>query len=184
MNRRALVGAVAAALTLAAVPKRARANRRLRPPGAMKPGAFEQACIGCFRCAEVCPTRVIRFPGALSLETALPHLETDERACILCMKCTGVCPTGALRPIPLDADVIAKEVRIGVPVLTRSRCLPWTGQGICRLCYQVCPYPDAAVEVVGPQKAPLFHPEACVGCGLCEEACPELARAIRIEPFS
>ena len=39
------------------------------------------------------------------------------------------------------------------------------------------------MELVGPQKAPLFHPEACVGCGLCEEACPETAQAIRIVPL-
>lgn len=183
MKRRALIGAVAAAISLAVVPKRARAQRRvLRPPGALPPGAFEQACIGCFRCAEVCPTRVIRFPGVLSLDTATPRLETADRACILCMKCTEVCPTPALTPIAADREVVARTVRIGVPVLTRSQCLSWNGRGVCRLCYQVCPYPDLAVEVVGPQKAPLFHAEACVGCGLCEEACPESAQAIKIEP--
>lgn len=183
MNRRALIGAAAAAIALAAVPKRARADaRKLRPPGALPPGAFEAACIGCFRCAEVCPTRVIRFPAALSLENATPRLELADRACILCMKCTDVCPTDALKEIAADRDVIAREVRIGVPKLKRPQCLPWTGQGICRLCYQVCPYPDRAVELVGPQKAPLFHADACVGCGLCEEACPETAQAIVIEP--
>lgn len=183
MNRRALIGAAAAAIALAAVPKRARADgRKLRPPGALKPGAFEASCIGCFRCAEVCPTRVIRFPSALSLENATPHLDFAERACILCMKCTDACPTDALKEIAADSDVVAREVRIGVPKLKRPQCLPWTGQGICRLCYQVCPYPDRAVELVGPQKAPLFHADACVGCGLCEEACPDTARAIVIEP--
>ncbi|MFT3710167.1 MAG: 4Fe-4S dicluster domain-containing protein [Archangium sp.] len=175
MNRRALIGAAAAAIALAAAPKNARAARQLRPPGALEPGAFEQACIGCFRCAEVCPTKVIRFPSALSLETATPHLDFDLAACVLCMKCTDVCPTDALKPIAAEAT------RIGVPKLNRSQCLPWTGQGVCRLCYQVCPYPERAVEVVGPQKAPLFHAEECVGCGLCEEACPESARAITIE---
>ena len=30
---------------------------------------------------------------------------------------------------------------------------------------------------------PVFDAAACVGCGLCEEACPERARAIRILPF-
>jgi ferredoxin-type protein NapG len=184
MNRRALIGALAAAITLAVVPKKARANAsRIRPPGALPPGAFEQACIGCFRCAEVCPTVCIRFPSAFSLDQATPYIDTAERACVLCMKCTQVCPTDALVPLKADADVIAAQVRMGTPVLTRSKCLPWNGQGVCRLCFQVCPYPDLAVELVGPQKAPLFIPEACVGCGLCEEACPDTAQAIRIEPF-
>lgn len=184
MNRRALIGALAAAIALAAVPKRARAGtKRLRPPGALAPGAFEQACIGCFRCAEVCPTACIRFPAALSLDAALPFIDTAERACVLCMKCTQVCPTDALVPLEARAEVIAREVRMGTPVLTRPKCLPWNGEGVCRLCYLVCPYPDQAVSLVGPQKAPLFHPEACVGCGLCEEACPEAAQAIRIVPL-
>lgn len=184
MNRRRLIGAVAAALALVATPKKARAGaRRIRPPGALPPGAFEQACIGCFRCAEVCPTSCIRFPAAFSLEQALPQLELTERACVLCMKCTQVCPTDALKPIAADAQVIASEVKLGLPVLTRPKCLPWNGSGVCRLCYQVCPYPDAAVELVGPQKAPLFHADACVGCGLCEEACPDGAQAIVIVPL-
>jgi ferredoxin-type protein NapG len=184
MKRRALIGAIAAALTLAVVPRRARAHaRRIRPPGALKPGAFEQACIGCFRCAEVCPTTCIRFPSTFSLDQATPYIDTGDRACVLCMKCTQVCPTDALVPLKVDPDVIFKSVRMGTPVLTRSKCLPWNNTGVCRLCYQVCPYPDRAVELVGPQKAPLFHPDACVGCGLCEEACPELAQAIRILPL-
>jgi ferredoxin-type protein NapG len=184
VNRRRVVGSLAAALMLAVVPKRSRAQHaKLRPPGALKPGAFEQACIGCFRCAEVCPTKVIRFPSALSLDTATPRLDFEDRACVLCMKCTAVCPTEALLKLKPEADVVAREVRIGVPKLNRAACLPWTNRGVCRLCYQVCPYPDRAVEVVGPQKAPLFHPEACVGCGLCQEACPDIAQAIVIEPL-
>ncbi len=183
MNRRRLVGALAAALALTAVPKRALAERRIRPPGALPPGAFEQACVGCYRCAEVCPTRCIAFPSGLTLEQTLPQLDLSSRACVLCMQCTQVCPTDALVPILADTETVASQVRMGVPVLTRSKCLPWTGAGICRLCYQVCPYPDRAVELVGPQKAPLFHAEACVGCGLCEEACPDKASAIVIEPL-
>lgn len=184
MNRRHVIGAVTAALLIGVVPRRARAqSKRIRPPGALKPGDFERACIGCFRCAEVCPTACIRFPSTFSPVQALPHLELAERACVLCMKCTQVCPTDALLPIAPAEATIAASVKMGVPVLTRSQCLPWNGSGVCRLCYQVCPYPDRAVELVGPQKAPLFHADACVGCGLCEEACPDRAHAIVIEPL-
>jgi ferredoxin-type protein NapG len=184
MNRRAIIGSLVAAASLALVPHRARAEaKKIRPPGALPPGAFEQSCIGCFRCAEVCPTACIRFPSTFSLDQATPHLELSTRACILCMKCTQACPTDALTPITTDSEDIAAKVKLGLPVLTRSKCLPWNGSGVCRLCYQVCPYPEAAVELVGPQKAPLFHAEACVGCGLCEEACPDAAQAIVIAPL-
>ena len=98
------------------------------------------------------------------------------------MACTEACPTGALARIPAIPERVAAEVRIGVPVLDRKTCLPWSGEGVCRLCAYVCPMGSRAVELVGPQQAPLFHPEGCVGCGLCEEACPEEARAIRIAP--
>ena len=184
MNRRQLVGAIAAAITLGLVPRKpAKAHPRLRPPAALAPGAFEQACIGCYRCAEVCPTTAIRFPGGLSAEAALPFLEPRAAACILCMQCTKVCPTGALLPLVSDPEAMQRSVKIGAPALNRTRCLPWSGAGVCRLCFEVCPYQGSAVELVGEHLGPLFHPEACVGCGLCEEACPDGAHAIRIVPL-
>lgn len=176
MKRRHVLGALAAAVATGAVSRRAAATPTLRPPGALPPGEFEQACIGCARCAEVCPENAIRFGLGSWLSGGMPTLETNAAACTLCMKCPAVCPTGALLPCPPEA------VHIGVPELTRPKCLPWRGEASCRLCYQVCPYPDRAVELVGPQAAPLFHAEACVGCGLCEVACPDRAKAIRIVP--
>jgi len=185
LKRRELVGAIAAALTLGLAPRSpANTRPRLRPPGALAPAAFAQACIGCYRCAEVCPTTAIRFPTGFSLDAALPYVEPRDAACVLCMQCTDVCPTQALRPIRADPEVVHREVRMGRPDLNRSRCLPWSGAGVCRLCFEVCPYPNRAVELVGARLGPLFHPEACVGCGLCEEACPDGSHAIQILPFA
>ena len=182
MNRRGAL-AVAAGVLSGLFLRRPRASAaELRPPGALPPGAFERACIGCFRCAEVCPTRAIRFPPGAGPGSAHPVLALRESPCVLCMACTEVCPTGALARIPPVSDRVAAEVRIGVPVLDRSACLPWSGQGVCRLCAAVCPVGAPAVELVGPRQAPLFHPAGCLGCGLCEEACPEAARAVRIVP--
>jgi len=182
VNRRGMLALGAGALGGLFLRRPRASAAELRPPGALPPGAFERACIGCFRCAEVCPTRAIRFPAGAGLDAAHPFLELRESACVLCMECTEVCPTGALARIAPRPETVAAEVRIGTPVLDRRACLPWSGRGVCRLCAYVCPIGSPAVELVGPQLAPLFHAEGCVGCGLCEEACPDEARAIRIVP--
>jgi len=182
VNRRGVLGLAAGALAGLLARRPGAGAATLRPPGALPPGAFERACIGCFRCAEVCPTRAIRFPAGAALDAGQPFLALREAACVLCMACTEVCPTGALARIPARAERVAAEVRIGVPVLDRRSCLPWSRQGVCRLCAYVCPMGARAVELVGPLQAPLFHAAGCVGCGLCEEACPEEAHAIHIVP--
>ena len=182
MSRRRVLLGLAAAAAVSLVPRRSRAAHRIRPPGALPPGTFEKTCIGCFRCAEVCPPKCIDFTSSLSADSGTPTLDLRAKACTLCMRCTQVCPTDALQPIVAERDAVAARVRMGTPQLDRKRCLPWSGGGSCSLCFQVCPYPDRAVELVGLNAGPLFHPEACVGCGLCEEACPSLARAIHIEP--
>jgi ferredoxin-type protein NapG len=159
------------------------ASGRVRPPGALPPGDFERACIRCFRCAEVCPPKCIRFDSALDPRASdTPWLDVRDRACILCMKCTEVCPTGALQLIPADPEVVQARVKMGVPELDRDKCLPWTSRGVCRLCYYACPYLDEAIVLDGPRQAPVIRPEDCTGCGLCEEACPESVRAIRVVP--
>ncbi len=45
---------------------------------------FPQLCIGCGKCAEVCPTGAVSKSGKLRFEK-----------CVSCGKCAEVCPTGA-----------------------------------------------------------------------------------------
>ncbi|MDR0964930.1 MAG: DUF362 domain-containing protein [Myxococcales bacterium] len=56
----------------------------------------DQACIGCRRCAEICPADAIRFSSA-----ALPVPVFDKRPCIRCYCCAEVCPKGAIEKSPL-----------------------------------------------------------------------------------
>lgn len=159
------------------------AEARVHPPGALPPGDFERACIRCFRCAEVCPTKAIRFDSALAPRASdVPWLDLSDRACILCMRCTEVCPTDALEAIDPDPEVVQAKVHMGRPVLDRDLCLNWNGKGNCRLCWYACPYADEAIVLEGPRLGPVVRPEACPGCGLCEEACPREASAIRVAP--
>lgn len=55
----------------------------------------EEACIGCGRCAEVCPHQVVALQGRRA------RIE-DRDACMECGACATNCPTRAVR---VDAGV-------------------------------------------------------------------------------
>lgn len=65
----------------------------------------EEKCIGCGKCANVCPTVAIEVADGLAL--------VDEEKCLACQNCTGVCPedaiTKVLRSKPLRLGVNADE---------------------------------------------------------------------------
>jgi ferredoxin len=98
------------------------------------------------------------------------------------MKCTQVCPSGALTAIDPDPENVQRVVRMGLPELDKDKCIAWMRTGECRACYYACPYADSAVRLEGPLLGPVFDRDSCVGCGQCEEACPEAARAVLIIP--
>ncbi|MGD8376601.1 MAG: 4Fe-4S dicluster domain-containing protein [Acidobacteriota bacterium] len=176
----------------------------LRPPGALPEAAFRAACTRCFLCAEVCPVMCIRFPdrieaaqppllrapGALEREVleapvwsaeGTPYILPWINACVVCMQCGPACPTGALNPIPDDREAIRKGVRMGVAVIDRKICLPWTRTSWCGACLTVCPYRQEAITV-DHQGRPTVHAESCIGCGLCVEVCPIRYKAIAVKP--
>ena len=54
------------------------------------PKLTPSACVGCGKCAQVCPAK------AIALRKGKPHI--DRRICIHCFCCQEFCPKGAMRP--------------------------------------------------------------------------------------
>ena len=86
-----------------------------------------------------------------------------------------VAPADALTPI---RDMV--EVRMGTAIIDKSTCLPFHGT-ICRSCWHACPFPNEAIRL-NSRLQPEVVDDVCVGCGLCEHACPTEPRAIVIKP--
>ena len=57
-------------------------------------------CIGCTKCAKVCPTECI------SGERKEAH-EIDQEKCVRCYKCYDVCPVDAVAKLPDEAEEVA-----------------------------------------------------------------------------
>ncbi len=158
----------------------------LRPPGALPEAEFLDRCIQCFRCAAVCPPKAIRFrPVGGRLQAYVPVVVPSQRGCILCMNCTEVCPTGALTPLDPERDHRVKErVGMGTAEIDERTCITHLGLGKCESCYTICPVRGDAITQAPGTLEPEVDPEACVGCGLCEEVCPVESKAIRVRPLA
>lgn len=200
MGRRAVLGGLAAGISLPLLTKldgtehHVSDPRLIRPPGALPERDFLQLCQRCGLCMKACPTNVINptlgEAGLAGFWT--PHLIMVQGYCeYTCTLCGSVCPTGAINEITAK-EKIERPIIIGSAYVYRGRCLPWSGNGPCIVCQEVCPTSPKAIylkkQVIrGPNSspvevnAPYVDLKKCVGCGICETKCPVKGRpAIRV----
>lgn len=149
----------------------------LRPPGMMSEELLVNSCIRCGRCVEACPADAI-FPLGEDWGRAFgtPAIDARTRPCVVCtgLQCTHVCPSGALQPVYNERDVA-----MGTARLEEASCLSYRGEP-CKACVLVCPIHEAIA--VGEGGYVRVNAAACIGCGLCEQACPTQPTSIRIVP--
>jgi ferredoxin-type protein NapG len=160
--------------------------RFLRPPGALAELPLAETCSRCGDCVKACPAQAIRLEPAVA--GGLPFIVPREQPCVVCtdLACMKVCPTGALKRVSA-----VSEISMGVAVVDHARCLrgPFDaeprvepadslhaaggarGRGEdCRLCVTSCPVGESAIAIGGGGRVVILA--GCIGCGVCERACP------------
>jgi ferredoxin len=168
--------------------RRERAARLVRPPGARAENGLLALCSRCGQCMKVCPTNVLQpavgLAGAEGVFT--PRMDFRIGSCEWsCNECGKVCPTGAIERLTLEAK---RRTVIGRAYIDRDRCIPWADYKTCLVCQELCPVPEKAIkidtaEVRTPEGKlvrlgrPQVVVDRCIGCGVCENACPVAYRA-------
>ena len=111
----------------------------------------------------------------------VPRIGYCEYRCTLCGQ---VCPTGAITELKLEEKV---NVKIGLAMIDKGRCLPYAHATPCIVCEEVCPTPKKAIWFehnkakdrhgrVVAMKQPRVDLELCIGCGICETKCPVVSK--------
>ncbi len=159
----------------------------IRPPGALEEIEFLRRCVKCGECMKVCitnglqPTLLEAGLEGLWSPMLIPRIGYCEYRCTLCGQ---VCPTGAIQELALENKV---NVKIGLAMIDKSRCLPYAHATPCIVCEEVCPTAKKAVwfessavknrdgkEIIIQQ--PRVDLDLCIGCGICEAKCPVKSR--------
>lgn len=198
-ERRGLI--IAGALGLVSIPllrigigrKRKAVLPLLRPPGAIQPEPkFLAQCLRCGQCINVCPTHGLQ-PLMLGASTELsafwsPILVPRIGPCKYdCNLCGQVCSSKAIPKLELDEK---RHCSIGVAEIDTNRCLVYSNNQPCTICYDKCPVPGNAIRLREERmgkglKYPMVLNDLCIGCGICEYVCPVKGiSAIRIMPLS
>lgn len=163
--------------------RRERTATLVRPPGGRPEDELLALCSRCGQCMKVCPTNVLQpSVTAAGLEGVFtPQMDYRVAFCEWsCNECGKVCPTTAIQRLTLPAK---RTTVIGRAYIDKNHCIPWADGKTCLVCQELCPVPDKAISIdTAEVKTPagtivkLGRPqviaERCIGCGVCQNACP------------
>lgn len=155
-----------------------RQRHLLRPPGAIDESRFENVCLRCGECVEVCPANAIIPAGENDgVSPGTPIINAEIAACVVCdgLKCTHVCPSGALLPLEHPQQIQMGSAQVYESLCVRSRGEP------CTICVDRCPIGITALRF-DDQGPPTVLADGCVGCGVCQLYCPTQPKAIVVLP--
>ncbi|MDP2981991.1 MAG: 4Fe-4S binding protein [Candidatus Latescibacter sp.] len=174
-------GILAASAAVSAVPRQIINPSLIRPPGALVEKDFLNTCVRCGECMKACPTHGLQpailqagFEGFYT-PVLMSRVGGCEDKCNLCGK---ICPTGAIRNLPL----LEKQYAVmGNATIERNLCIAWEQGKLCLICDEICPYDAVEFRMVTDEKCTIQRPyvieDKCVGCGMCEKACPVKGKA-------
>ena len=137
-----------------------------------------KACTICMKCTQICPTGVL-VPMRIDqkAQVAMGTVELDPDRCLSYKAEARYDQRASNWEVRLAPSLEPEELTIDPAADLKRR-------GACGECYTVCPVRERAVkQKPGSFLAPLVFPDACIGCGLCEEICRQIVRgdpAIRV----
>jgi polyferredoxin len=169
----------------------------LQPPGVHNNDLL-LACIRCGMCMRACPTGALqpsifeRGAEGFSTPVLIPRLGYCDYSC---NACGNICPVEAIPKISIEEK---RQQIIGTAYINENLCIPWTDQGDCIVCEEMCPLPEKAIQLeefehiskdgsaVILQRPYVLH-DQCIGCGICEYKCPvngqEAAIRVRVSRY-
>lgn len=165
-----------APLAKVSYPEKSQRRLALLPASVDSRSAFLRKCVGCLKCLQACPRKVLRVSDS-SGHYLRPEMDFRYGWCFPeCSLCAQACPTGALGA-PLTAEA-KKTKKTGVAVWDRPKCLLSRGEK-CQACQRQCPVNAITQSTDG---VIVVDAKKCIGCGACENHCPARpAVAIHVE---